>query len=71
METSSYFIKNKALFGSYPNQDTIQELIVMGVNIFVDSTCEDENLEDYSIPDIMMVMPPKYLFLIHLYYLET
>ena len=58
METSSYFIKNKALFGSYPSQETMEDLILIGVNTFVDLTCEDENLEEYSAPDIIKIKYP-------------
>jgi protein-tyrosine phosphatase len=58
METSSYFIKNKAIFGSYPCQETIKDLIHIGVNIFVDLTCEDEELPNYSAPDSVKIKYP-------------
>ena len=38
MDKSSYFIKNKALFGSYPSQDDVFELEEQGVKYFVDLT---------------------------------
>ena len=38
MNCSSYFIKNKALFGSYPSQDDIKELEELGVRYFIDLT---------------------------------
>ena len=42
MENYSYFIENKALFGSYPTQDTIEILEKEGVRNFVDLTCYNE-----------------------------
>lgn len=42
MDRSSYFIKDKALFGSYPTQNAIQELENEGVRYFVDLTYQDE-----------------------------
>jgi ribA/ribD-fused uncharacterized protein len=42
MERSSYFIKNRALFGSYPTQQEIEELEKEGVRFFVDLTFKDE-----------------------------
>ena len=43
METSSYFIKNRALFGSYPTQEKVDELEKLGVRYFVDLTCDNES----------------------------
>jgi ribA/ribD-fused uncharacterized protein len=42
MEKSSYFIENRALFGSFPTQDSINELQKEGVKFFVNLTnaCE-------------------------------
>lgn len=42
MERCSYFIENKALFGSYPNQETVNYLENIGVVCFVDLTNKDE-----------------------------
>ena len=42
MERSSYFIKNRALFGSYPTQQEVEELEQEGVRFFVDLTFKDE-----------------------------
>jgi hypothetical protein len=42
MERCSYFIENKALFGSYPNQETVKYLESIGVVCFVDLTNKDE-----------------------------
>lgn len=42
MDYSSYFIKNKAMFGSYPTQERVNELQENGVRIFVDTTVINE-----------------------------
>tara|TARA_B100000497_G_scaffold9776_1_gene10760 strand:- start:2323 stop:3216 length:894 start_codon:yes stop_codon:yes gene_type:complete len=42
MERSSYFIKDKALFGSYPTQESVEELEKEGVRYFIDLTFMDE-----------------------------
>jgi ribA/ribD-fused uncharacterized protein len=42
MDNCSYFIVDKALFGSYPNQDNITELESNGVRYFVDLTVTGE-----------------------------
>jgi len=44
MNTSSYFIKNRALFGSYPTQEIVYELEEIGVRYFVDLTYSDERM---------------------------
>ena len=38
MDNSSYFIKNRSLFGSFPTQESVQELEEHGVRYFVDLT---------------------------------
>jgi predicted NAD-dependent protein-ADP-ribosyltransferase YbiA (DUF1768 family) len=38
MERTSYFIKNKALFGSFPTQEAVEELEREGVRFFIDLT---------------------------------
>ena len=38
----SYFIENKALFGSYPKHEDVKELENEGVILFVDLTCPGE-----------------------------
>lgn len=43
MDYCSYFIKDKALFGSNPSQKSVKELEDMGVKYFIDLTCEGEN----------------------------
>ena len=42
MNRSSFFIKNKALFGSFPTQQAVEELEQEGVRFFVDLTHSDE-----------------------------
>jgi ribA/ribD-fused uncharacterized protein len=42
MDNSSYFIKGKAMFGSFPAQSSVRELEQEGVRYFVDLTFPDE-----------------------------
>lgn len=42
MDTCSYFIPNKALFGCYPTQNDVEELEQNGVRYFIDLTCQGE-----------------------------
>ena len=53
MEFCSYFIKEKALFGGYPTNNSKNELREQGVMVFVDLTTEQEreNLEKYFLDD--------------------
>ena len=48
MDTCSYFIQNKALFGSLPNDQTVSELEKIGVKYFVDLTSDREKVKPYS-----------------------
>lgn len=43
MDTSSYFIKDKALFGSFPSDSAIKELESNGVKYYVNLTYENED----------------------------
>ena len=43
MERSSYFIKNRALFGSFPEQEAVKELEDSGVRHFIDLTHATES----------------------------
>lgn len=43
MENCSYFIENKAIFGSYPTQDIVDELEEKGVRYFVNLTYDTES----------------------------
>ena len=42
METSSFFIEGKAMFGSYPTQESVDVLEEKGVRCFVNLTHDDE-----------------------------
>jgi len=42
MDNTSYFIKNKALFGSFPTQDTVNKLEQKGVRYFINLTYSNE-----------------------------
>lgn len=42
MDRSSFFIKNKAMFGSFPTQQAVEELEKEGVRFFVDLTHHNE-----------------------------
>lgn len=49
MDKCSYFIANKAIFGSYPSQETVNELESIGVKHFVDLTCKfEEKISPYT-----------------------
>jgi len=43
MQYCSFFIENKALFGSYPTNDSVKELENNGVNYFIDLTSGKES----------------------------
>jgi len=59
MDKSSYFIEGKALFGSYPCQESVKELEDMGVCLFINLTTHLETLEPYvlSSPNKMLSFP--------------
>jgi protein-tyrosine phosphatase len=57
MERCSYFIPNKALFGSFPEQKVVEELEELGVRYFIDLTCDDE---DKTVPYTTKYMYIKY-----------
>ena len=42
MDTSSFFIPDKCLFGSYPSKHIMNELESLGVRYFVDLTTQSE-----------------------------
>ena len=49
MDRSSFFIKDKALFGSYPTQESVNELENKGIRYFINLTCDGEkNILQYS-----------------------
>lgn len=43
MDRCSYFIKNKAIFGGYPDQNTVDEFEKLGVRYFIDLTHSNES----------------------------
>ena len=43
MDRCSYFVLNKALFGSHPTQRAVEELESHGVRYFIDLTCPGES----------------------------
>jgi protein-tyrosine phosphatase len=57
METSSYFIENKAIFGNYPDEQKFNELLKEGVKYFIDLTTSNEKtkLKQYSKEDITYI----------------
>lgn len=42
MDNCSYFIKDKAMFGSFPTQESVRELEEQGVRYFIDLTTHEE-----------------------------
>lgn len=49
MDRCSYFIKDKALFGSFPTQEAVTELEQNGVRYFINLTCPTEKkIEPYT-----------------------
>lgn len=48
MDYSSEFIKDKALFGSYPSQENIEYFENIGVRYFIDLTSSSDNLTQYT-----------------------
>ena len=42
MDRSSYFIKDRAMFGSFPTQEAVEELEEEGVRFFINLTHDDE-----------------------------
>lgn len=51
---TSYFLQDKALFGSYPSQDRINELEKIGTTLVVNLTLNDEkHLSTYILPKTM------------------
>lgn len=47
-DTCSYFIDDKALFGSFPSQTQVNALEKFGVRVFVDLTTPTENVISYN-----------------------
>lgn len=50
MDRCSYFIENKALFGSYPDGENTELLENLGVKYFIDLTyCNEKNIQNYEV----------------------
>ena len=58
MDRSSYFISDTALFGSYPSQESANELESNGVCLFVNLTEQIENLDEYKLKNAEMISFP-------------
>lgn len=58
MDKCSYFIDNKALFGSYPEQKFVDELEEDNVILFVNLTCPSENLNVYTTKNAEIINFP-------------
>ena len=54
MEYASFFITDKALFGSFPTQAQVEELESTGVRYFVDLTNPNESKIVHIIQDIII-----------------
>ena len=57
MDYCSYFIPNKALFGSYPTTDRAKELENNGVTQYVDLTMSNEVKESYETDKSIIYFP--------------
>lgn len=57
MNRCCFFIKNKALFGSYPDINSVKELEENGVRYFVDLTTIKDNLPNYETNYIKIKYP--------------
>ena len=60
MENCSYFLNNKAYFGSYPTQESVEILEKNGVRIFVDLTYSSESkITSYNTKYLYISFPIK------------
>ena len=60
MNRSSFFIQNKALFGSYPSENGLKELEENNVRYFIDLTCVGEKgIIKYTTPHTYINYPIK------------
>lgn len=59
MNNASFFIKNRALFGSFPTQESVQELEQNGVKYFIDLTdiTKEKNIISYETKYIHINYP--------------
>jgi hypothetical protein len=70
MDTSSYFIKNCALFGSFPSQESVEELEKHGVRYFVNLTEleKEKNIKPYKTQYTIIHYPIKDNYIPHDWY---
>ena len=55
MDKCSYFLKDKAIFGSYPTQENVYDLEKKGVKYFINLTYTDEKLIiEYNTTQILI-----------------
>lgn len=60
MDNSSYFIKNRALFGSFPSKESVEELENNGIKYFINLTEPDEKkITPYSTTQTYISYPIK------------
>lgn len=60
MDKCSYFLKDKAIFGSYPSQETVYDLEKKGVKYFINLTYPEEKLiKEYETNNIIINYPIK------------
>lgn len=48
-EKYSCFIEGQGYFGNFPSQSDINTMEDLGINYFIDLTCEQDNLEKYTV----------------------
>ena len=60
MDKCSYFLKDKAIFGSYPTQETVYDLEKKGVKYFINLTYPEEKLiKEYETNNNIINFPIK------------
>ena len=64
METSSYFIMNKALFGGYPDNNKFKELKECGVKYYIDLVTVSERKKLTEVYDIEGIEYIETIFII-------
>ena len=64
MDTSSFFIKDRAIFGCFPTQDSVIELENQGVKYFIDLTDENETrIQPYTTTHTYIRYPIKDMYI--------
>ena len=57
MEISTYFFRDKCLFGPYPNSQQVEELEKLGVKYFIDLTNPHEKINRYKCNVLYLSYP--------------